>query len=575
LPIFLGDNQKTVEMKKIYVIILLFIAYSAVIQAQNIEEAVKKPFKLSGTLDINLGYYEAYGIEARRDRFSYLLAGNVNPRLFGIDMPLNASYSQQETTFLQPFNQVGISPQYKWITAHVGYRNLNYSPLTLNGHTFLGGGIDLQPRMIKGPLHFHLSAMYGRFRRSVEPIDAVKFDASPSYRRMGYAVKFGFVSKKKAVNYLNFILFKGYDVENSIEQPVNNQEVKPEDNLVLGLTGQYKFFDRLTFKIDLANSALTRDARAESAESPKNIFRYTGSLFNAKTSSQFQNAVKSSLYYNTKKMTVGLRYNRIAPDFRTLGSYFFQNNLEDLTINLGTNFQKGKIQVNGSIGFQRNNLDNQQNTQQERLIGSINFSHTVSKDFSYTLSYSNFSSSLLVIQQELSDSLNLYQVSTSYNGNANYNFGSKEKPQGLSINLGHQIGNARDEYSINETTTRFYNTGITYRLGLTPQKMAFQFGFNYMLNNSNLLESANVGPSASVSKKLLDNKIQARYLISYLANIMEGQSGFGILNNRFLLNYNIFKKHQLRTSIGVLRKIDKISNSYTEVRGTIGYRLSF
>ncbi|MFT4974007.1 MAG: hypothetical protein ACI9JY_003221, partial [Saprospiraceae bacterium] len=236
---------------------------------------------------------------------------------------------------------------------------------------------------------------------------------------------------------------------------------------------------------------------------------------------------------------------------------------------------KGKMQINGSIGLQRNNLENQQNTQQDRLIGSINFSHTVSTDFSYTLSYSNFSSSLLVIQQELSDSLNLYQVSTSYNGNANYNFGTENIPQGLSINLGHQIGNARDEYSINETTTRFYNTGIAYRLGITPQKLAFQFGLNYTLNNSNLLKSTNVGPSVSVSKKLLDNKIRVRYLISYLANIMEGQSDFGILNNRFFLNYNIFKKHQLRTSIGVLRKMDNASNSYTEVRGTMGYQLSF
>lgn len=565
-------------MKKQYnylpVTIFLFFVYSG-IQAQNIEDAVKNPIKLSGTLDINLGYYEAYGIKARRDRFSYLLAGNVNPRLLGIDMPLNANYSQQETTFLQPFNQIGISPQYKWITAHVGYRSLNYSPLTLNGHTFLGGGIELQPRMIKGPVHFRLSAMYGRFRRPVEPFDAVKFDASPAYRRMGYAVKFGFVSKKIAANYLDFILFKGYDVENSIEEPVNNQEVKPEDNLVLGLTGQYKFFNRLTFKIDLAGSALTRDSRTETAESPKNIFKYFGGLFDAKTSSQIKNAVKSSLTYNAKKFVIGLRYNRIAPDYRTLGSYFFQNDLEDLTINAGTSFQKGKIQVNGSIGLQRNNLESQQKTKQNRLIGSINYNHTLSKDFSYTLSYSNFSSSLLVIQQELSDSLNLYQVSTSYNGSANYNFGTQNNPQGFSLNLGHQIGNARDEYSINETTTRFYNTGLMYRLGITPQKLAFQFGFNYTLNNSNSLKSINVGPSISVSKKILDDKIQVRYLIAYLNNSMEGQSDFGILNNRLYLSYKVLKKHQIKTSIGVLRKIDKNDNSYTELRGTMGYQLNF
>jgi len=38
-----------------------------------------------------------------------------------------------------------MSPYYKWITIHVGYRNINYSQFTLAGHTILGAGIELHP----------------------------------------------------------------------------------------------------------------------------------------------------------------------------------------------------------------------------------------------------------------------------------------------------------------------------------------------------------------------------------------------------------------------------------------------
>ena len=131
-------------------------------------------------------------------------------------MPLSATYSQQETTFLQPFNQLGFSPTYKGVTLHGGFRNLNYSSLTLGGHTFLGAGADVVIPMKKGPFNYKVSAMYGRLRRAVNPIEAELNSVDPAYKRMGYGASLGVIGRENSRNFLDLILFRGYDDEESL-----------------------------------------------------------------------------------------------------------------------------------------------------------------------------------------------------------------------------------------------------------------------------------------------------------------------------------------------------------------------
>ncbi|MEQ8338575.1 MAG: hypothetical protein RIA62_14560 [Cyclobacteriaceae bacterium] len=45
------------------------------------------------------------------------------------------------TSFQQPFNQYGMSPTYKNVTAHIGFRSMNFSRYSLAGHLFLVPGL--------------------------------------------------------------------------------------------------------------------------------------------------------------------------------------------------------------------------------------------------------------------------------------------------------------------------------------------------------------------------------------------------------------------------------------------------
>ena len=143
-----------------YLCVSLIIFSPLRIKAQGLETISKqKPVSLNGYLDIKTIIYNANGIPERRKPFSFLLRA-LTLNLYGVAIPFNFTISEQERSFRQPFNQFGLSPQYKWPQLTWVTRNLNFFALHLAGHTMLGAGFELSPVFLK------LGFMYGRLNRA-------------------------------------------------------------------------------------------------------------------------------------------------------------------------------------------------------------------------------------------------------------------------------------------------------------------------------------------------------------------------------------------------------------------------
>ena len=102
-----------------------FQPYSAT--GQDIEHLkLNNKVSLHGNLNLQLEYYHASEIDPRKKEFSWLINGNPTLNLFGIQVPFSFLFSNFENKFYQPFNQFGISPYYRWVKLHLGYRNITY-----------------------------------------------------------------------------------------------------------------------------------------------------------------------------------------------------------------------------------------------------------------------------------------------------------------------------------------------------------------------------------------------------------------------------------------------------------------
>jgi hypothetical protein len=557
---------------------VLGILESYSISAQNLESIGKeKPLTVNGGISLNQIFYAVNGIESRRDPYSYYASGNINFSLYGWSVPVSFSISNQNRSFQQPFNQYSLNPTYKWITGHVGYTSMSFSPYTVNGHIFLGGGVDVAP---EGKWKF--SGLYGRFLKAVE-YDTINETAA--YQRYGYGFK---ASYGDGGNFVDVIMFHARDQISSIRYVPDSLDILPQENLVLSLDAGKTILKYFILKGELATSAITRDVRAEEADH-SHVLANTGFLYTSRLSSSYYNALKTSFDFQQETYSVGVAYERIDPQYRTLGAYYFNNDLENITLNATSSLMQGKMNVAVSGGTQRDNLDNSKVSTMRRLVGSVNVNYMPSQKLNFSGSYSSFQTFTNIRSQFVNinqvtpydnlDTLNFTQISRNATLTAMYSFGDNEKQkQNINMNLTWQDAADRQGDVETNTGTQFYNLNTSYALNLVPQSITMSVAFNASINEGAGFNTKTLGPTASVSKSFFERKLRTTLSSSYNSTYNGVQKVNTIFNGRLNGSYVVQKKHNVNVSLAVINRkteSESTAKAFTEFTGTVGYSYVF
>jgi len=568
-----------VVRKSLLVLIIITVSFAS--KSQDIESIgnTENPLKISGGVSLNQVFYNTSAEGARRAPYTYVFSGNINFNLYGWSVPLSYTLSNQNSSFQQPFNQYSLHPHYKSVTAHLGYVSMNFSPYTLNGHIFSGGGIDYEPQG-----NFKVSAMYGRLLKAVEPDSTSESTEQPAFRRMGYGTK---VSYETNGDLIEVIVFRSKDELNSISYVPEELEVLPEENLVMSVKGEKKLFGNFKLIAEYANSALSRDTRVEETDGPNNIYKYVGDLFTQRESTSYYGAFKSSLQYTGEKFGAGVNYERIDPGYETHGAYFFNNDLENVTVNFNTSFWDNKANLSTNAGVQRNNLDNDKLSEMKRFVGAVNMGLVPTDRLNLNLSYSSFQSYTNIRSQfdfinqttpyDNVDTLNYQQVNHTVNGNVSY-FLSKpgsENRKMLTTSLSYNRTN--DEQGSSENISSFYNANVAFNTNYKQSGIGVTVSVNATQSTLQSSESFTFGPNVGVNKSFLENKLQGSFSASYNASYVDDAKTGEILNFRLNGGYKAGKKHNLNASLFLLFNNTQTVNAepYREFTANVGYAYSF
>src|SRR5579872_6384618 len=222
------------------------------IHAQNLDNLKdQKPFTIHGLLGAGAEFYQSNESYPTRPPFAWNINGSLTPSFYGVSMPLAFVVTQYGKSYSSPFTQLGISPSYKWVKLHLGYRTMLFSPLVFAGQSFLGGGIELSP---KG---FYFGGWYGLLNKAVQEGTSFAHPIEPQYRRIGYGFKFGIGSPK---NNVSISFFHARDDSGSIRRLQDSlTAILPQENSVVGSSWRFTFFHRLVWTGDLAAAILNRD----------------------------------------------------------------------------------------------------------------------------------------------------------------------------------------------------------------------------------------------------------------------------------------------------------------------------
>jgi hypothetical protein len=538
----------------------------------------EKPLTINGAASLSQIFYGARNIASRREPYTYFANASLNLSVYGWSIPFSFSLSNQNTSFQQPFNQYSINPSYKFVTAHLGYTSMSFSPYTVSGHIFLGVGIDVLPEG-----RWSLNALHGRFLKPVA-YDTTHVNATPTFERIGTGIKAGY---KDGKNSIDFVLFRSADDLSSIGALPDSLNIFAEENLVVSLALGTTILKQFLFQAEVAGSALTRDTR-DTAIHHSHILASPEFLFTSRSSSAYYQAFKTSFSYQFSGYSIGLGFEHIDPGYRTHGAYFFNSDLENITINVASSLLKSKMQVNASVGTQRDNLDREKLSSFRRMVGSVAVNYNPSQQVNISAAYSTFQSftnirSQFVDINQLSpydnlDTLNFTQLSQSANLSFSYSLGkSQDRKQNMSVNVMYQTA-ADKQGGVNQNGgTAFYNTNIAYSINWVPQNMLMNFSLNTSVNRGSGIDSQTFGPVLSLSRTFFDKKFRLMFSSSYNNTNNQFTSGNAVLNFKTSGALTLKKKHVLTLSAAMIERKTSIAEqkSFTEINGNVGYAYSF
>lgn len=436
---------------------LLLGLFQEDLRAQDVESVITAPtFTLSGGLGASAEVYSASGIEERKQPFSWILSGSLVPTLKSFSMPLSFVLSDREQSLTrQPYNVVGLSPSYRWATLHLGYRSMNFSKYTLAGKRFFGAGLELKP----GPVR--VGMMYGRFERAIEA-DSADPLIRPTYALFGHAVQLGYENggTKALVSWL-----RAKDDTTSLQTQLSDPDRTPQENNAFGLELAVGIIpERLTFEAEGGASIYTRDLTSSDVDGggATELPGFAGEIQDLKYSTTMTLASRVGLNLTFPKWGVRLGYERIEPEYRSLGANYFNTDIQNITV--APRFRLGSLNLSGSIGIGQNNVLGQRAVQTDRLIGSLMADWQATKEFGISLNGTNYSTGQSAGRGPVNDTIAVRNVSRSLAVAPRLMLSGSERSHSFSLAVGYQDFTDLNAFTLQPTDYSSVTGSLGYNL---------------------------------------------------------------------------------------------------------------
>ena len=536
----------------------------------------QKPFAINGSVQLRGIYYTATGIPGDRTPFSYIFSGSPTINIYGFSAPFNFTLSEQQRSFRQPFNQFGMSPHYKWITVHLGYRSITFSPYTLAGYTMFGAGVELTPGK------FRFGFMYGKLA-SATTLDTTTQSLVPfSFSRKAYALRIG-VGNDRTYFDISYLRAKDDDASVPYKTYDTSLNITPAANTVVGISTRINFLKRMFIQANLAGSIYTRDIN-----SPISLDTFNNSLFKlakkfavVNASSSFSTAGDAAIGYKAKNYGLKLQYTRIDPDFESMGAYFFNNDLESYTIAPSFRLFKNKLRFSGSIGFQHDNVKSQKQATASKTIGNANLSVDFTSRFGLDVAYTNFSNNQQPKTIRFADSLKIAQTTQNMSFSPRYVYINTKSSHTIIASVNFMKLNDYNNYFAQNAVSRNINFSqyfINYTYGIIASQLSLSFNVSSTKMDAAGTTDQNNGGTVSITKSLFKSTLSLSGSAGYFLDKRDDGNS-NLVNLSANVQYTFYKRHGLNFLMYYTnnkpKNIASVMPGFKELRMEMGYAYNF
>lgn len=549
-----------------YLILLLSAFGTLSIDAQDIDRILEsEPFAFGGSISGKIGGASASGIDQRTAPFFYGVNTRLNFSFYSFQVPVYFSLRNNSLRYGSNLPRIKISPTYKWASMQIGDVYTRFNPYVLDNRNMRGVALKLTP----GKLRFQ--AIYGKMKDLTSFRDTLQLGVSEvdSYSRKIAGIGLGLGTNR---SFVDLYALRAWDDQKEVFYSDRNSTQK--SNTVLGLSTRVHLFRRLSIQTNIGLSALTQNINAPG--DTQNLYEntITGSLVDLNATSNVNLGGDISLGYRYKNMGLSLRTRYIQPHYQPLSVAYINTDLLDYTLSSNIGLWSNKLYLNGSLGIQKNNLSRQDAITNRRVIYSVNATGRISKTLTANAVISNFSNQLQASSITINE-LYTYSVTNSSN-NLSLRY-KKATEDGLmsSVSVGRSNFTVVAEQSEQNNTygSQFVRINLGYNWESIDADVRMGIGLNIYdkTNLSTKTYTTSLSANKQVLNEHLDLGIDSRYTLIDLEAYREGTNWLNQIN----ATYKVSEKSAIVLYLAHLNRSSYIRPTFSEIRSTITYRLSF
>ncbi len=521
-------------MKKIiFTLVCCFLFIQGLISQDLSNLRGATPLKITGSIGTNNIFYHSSNPYQMRSPMANTLFANLNLDVYGFQIPLSFHMSNDNSDFSHPFARFGMSPRYRSLQLHLGYRSMNFSPFTYSSLSFLGAGLEVNWRLLRASVFTGSLNQAREFGQGEQPIQRPM-----TYHRQAYGVKLGVGTAR---NYFDLILFNARDDTLSIN-PAMGQHLQPKENLVLGTSFRFNLGNRVSFSSDVAASAYNDNMRSRELEIQE--LNWMNNFYTPRFGSVVRLAGDVRAQVNLGRVNTMLQYRLIQPEFNSLGTSYLSNNLQQMGMNVNTNLFANRLSTNISLFYQEDNVTKTQLYTHTGIAFNMNANARLSERFLLTTNYNTFSQKQQDGTAMVNDSTRLHRVIHNLALMPNYSFTDDlERTHSFNANLNVSINLNRNELLESASDNSTLSGGVGYNISFDAIKTNLMTNYSYQQSASEFFSYNAHNISLGGGKRFLEDNnlginVNTNFSLGQMDNGTRNMSVMSGVNSSYTWNKN-------------------------------------
>ncbi|MEO0732493.1 MAG: hypothetical protein AAFZ52_06635, partial [Bacteroidota bacterium] len=318
----------------------------------------------------------------------------------------------------------------------------------------------------------------------------------------------------------------------------------PARNLVASVEGNVLIAQKLRWSTTFANSFIT-----DNTDAPLLPDSLQTGLGDDNASSSSEQAVLSTLSFNTPKVNWNLSYERLSPNYRSLGTFYLTPDRENITAGSAFSLSDNKYTISLNGGLQRNNLADSRTSTQRRIIAQLAANARPTDRFSANLNLSNFNNTnrlrTFFDAATSTDSLFLAQVNRS--GRLGLRLANRKDraPGSWSLDLSLQDAQAIQDEELTTFQSTIYNAYLAYAGQLPAWKLTYRVQGLVGLTRALGLDNQLISPSLVLVRSFDEDRHSINLTGSYSMVDYEDRGDGTVLLLRLGLNLTVTENSTL------------------------------